>query len=44
MADCSKCRYAIWDYEEFFGTSQKQWFVDGCKLGKTEEECEEEEQ
>ena len=39
---CTECPHAIWDYEEYYGTTQKQWFVDGCKIGKDPEECEDE--
>jgi len=41
MDRCLDCPYAEWDCEEYYGTTEKQWFVDGCSLGKTPEECEE---
>lgn len=41
---CTECPHAIWDYEEYYGTTQKQWFVDGCKIGKDPEECEKEDE
>ena len=41
---CTECPHAIWDYEEYYGTTQKQWFVSGCKIGKDPEECEEEDE
>ena len=39
MDRCYKCRHAEWDYETYYGTSKKQWFVSGCKLDEVEEEC-----
>ena len=27
---CEDCKYAIWDYEEYYG-GQQQWFVSDCK-------------
>ena len=30
---CYECAHAIFDYEELYGTAEKEWFVDGCKLG-----------
>ena len=41
MNRCLDCPYAEWDYEEFYNTKERQWFVDGCSLDKTPEECEE---
>lgn len=40
---CTECPYAIWDYETYYNTTQKQYFVSGCKQDKSPEECEEEE-
>lgn len=31
--ECETCRYAHWDYEDYYGTNRKQWFVDDCELG-----------
>ena len=31
MSDCYTCKHAIMDYEEYYGTTRKQWFVDGCE-------------
>lgn len=41
-ADCTECPYAIWDYETYYNTTQKQYFVSGCRKDKSPEECEEE--
>lgn len=44
MSDCTECKYAEYDYEEYYGTRQKQWFVCGCKKGyDIEQGCKEEE-
>lgn len=32
MSKCESCANAVWDYEEYYGTTRKQYFVDGCKL------------
>ena len=32
---CETCKHAELDYEEYYGTTDKQWFVSGCEL----EEC-----
>ena len=37
--DCTECEYAKWDYETYYGTTQKQYFVCGCKLNKEPEKC-----
>lgn len=42
MTNCETCKYATWDYCEYYGTNQKQWFVDGCKKNLIPDECEEE--
>ena len=39
--DCADCPNALWEYEEYYNTSQRQWFVAGCRIGKDEEECKE---
>lgn len=31
MGNCNTCKYAECDYETYYGTSQKEWFVCGCK-------------
>lgn len=36
---CETCAYALWDYEEYSGTTQRQWFVCGCKKDLDENEC-----
>ena len=36
---CDDCPYAVWDYETFYNSSDKQWFVDGCRKGLEEDEC-----
>lgn len=40
MTDCRRCRFAEWDYEEYYGGS-KEWFVCGCIKDAESEECEE---
>jgi hypothetical protein len=44
MGDCRNCPYATWDYVEYYYSTRKYWFVDGCEKDMTPEECEEEEQ
>ena len=39
--DCYDCEYAIFDYEEYYG-GYRERIVVGCKLDKSPEECEEE--
>ena len=43
MSDCTKCKNALWDYEEYkeYYNTHKQWFVDGCKKDADPEDCEE---
>ena len=39
---CFECRHAEWDYETYYGTTRKEWFVCDCKLGyASPTECEE---
>lgn len=38
MCDCSNCVNAVWDYFEYYGTTKKNWFVEGCKLDLEESE------
>lgn len=33
MSDCTKCKYAIWDYEEYYGTNKREYFVSDCARG-----------
>ena len=40
---CEECEHAIWDYETYYGTIRKDWFIDGCKKDLTPEECEDDE-
>jgi len=40
---CEECPYAIWDYYEYYG-HVKEWFVDGCKKGLDENECDDDEE
>ena len=28
---CQTCKYAVWDYETYYGTTAKQWFITDCK-------------
>ena len=30
QSKCLSCKHAQWDYEEFYNTTEKQWFVSGC--------------
>ena len=39
-ADCTDCPYALWDYESYYGTTQKEWFVCGCKKDRDPVNCE----
>ena len=38
MADCENCKYAAWDFEEYFPVGE-QYFVSGCMLGNDEDDC-----
>ena len=40
MTDCTRCKHAVWDCEEYYNT-HKQWFVDGCRKDADPEDCEE---
>lgn len=33
MSDCTRCKYAIWDYEEYYGTNLREYFVSDCARG-----------
>ena len=39
MNRCASCKYALWDYEEYYG-GKRRYFVDDCKWGETPETCE----
>lgn len=39
--ECETCKYALFDYEEYYGTTAKEWFVCGCEKGNDPDECEE---
>ena len=41
MDECEDCKYAEWDYEEYYETTQTQWFVCGCKIDCDPEDCDE---
>ena len=41
MHDCTKCKYAVWEYETYYGTKKKQWFVDGCEKDADKDDCDE---
>ncbi len=30
MINCEHCRFAKWDYEEYYNSPDKAWFVCGC--------------
>ena len=30
MSRCEHCRFAKWDYEEYYNSPDKAWFVCGC--------------
>lgn len=30
MSDCRICEFSQWDYEEYYGTDRKEWFMCGC--------------
>lgn len=41
MTECENCKYALWDYEEYYGTTHREWFVSGCRKGiELREDCE----
>ena len=41
MTNCGLCKYAILDYESYYGTIHREWFVTGCKKDLEEsEDCE----
>ena len=38
MIECGMCKYAVLDYEEYYGTTEKQWFVCGCEKGHIDDD------
>ena len=30
MGKCLSCKHALWDYVDFYNSTEKQWFVYGC--------------
>lgn len=41
---CRGCKHATYDCYEYYGSLNKQWFIDGCRKGTepyydNEEEC-----
>jgi hypothetical protein len=43
MSLCQTCKYAVWDYETYYG-GDRQYFIEGCKKALDEpegDECEE---
>ena len=42
MEQCKECKYAVWDYEDYYGDG-RQYFVTDCRkdLPEPEGECEE---
>ncbi len=42
--DCTNCKYALWDYETYYGTTRREWFVTGCEMRLDEpDDCKEKE-
>ena len=39
MADCINCKYAVLDCEEYYNTTDKQWFVEDCKKDIPDADC-----
>ena len=39
MSRCEDCKYAVWDYEEYYGGA-KRWFVDDCKKCNSDDDGE----
>ena len=37
---CEECQYALWDCEEYYCSTEREWFVEDCKAGLDEETCE----
>lgn len=40
---CNSCKYAIMDYETYYGTTRKEWFATECTkdMDMDESDCEE---
>lgn len=38
---CDTCKYALWDYEEYYGTTRREYFIAGCKKDMDGTDCEE---
>ncbi len=36
---CAECPHVLLDYETYYGTTQKQYFVAGCKKNRSPENC-----
>lgn len=34
MKECANCKYAQFGCYDYYGTTAKNWFVDGCKLDR----------
>lgn len=34
MKECASCKYAQFGCYDYYGTTAKNWFVDGCKLDR----------
>ena len=39
MTECKDCKYAIWDFEEYY-PFVRHFVVSGCKLDNDDENCE----
>ncbi len=39
MAECSKCKYAVWDCVEY-GHAWRKYYVEDCELDNDPEDCE----
>lgn len=42
MSRCEMCKHAVLDYEEYYGTTLKEWFVERCgkDLDMDADDCE----
>lgn len=43
MDKCAECKYAVLDFNEYYGTSDREWFVCDCLHNQDveQDECEE---
>ena len=41
MSRCRDCKYAIKDYEEYYGTNRREYLIAGCEKDMDGTECEE---